>query len=195
MPSRILKSLGTLELEEKILNSAATVALISVFFPWLSGEWLGADSTTYTGFGFFTSFLGLCIFLLLAFTVAMAISPAVGGPVIIRKRSRDLVRLCVVSQATVLVLAVLSVLTRITLEFSRLQVRFGIYVTLVCCLVTLLYAFLRYQEHRRELTQAIFHHPEDRALPPEKEEHPATPPPPPPPPPPAPAAEEHRLYP
>jgi hypothetical protein len=41
MHSRMLRNLQSLELEERILNAGAVVAAVSVFLPWMSGEWLG----------------------------------------------------------------------------------------------------------------------------------------------------------
>ncbi len=194
MANRIIQSIKTLDLEERILNGAVCVAILGLFMPWITGEWLGTEeASSYTGFGFFTAFLGFCVFLLLAVTLALTLVPALGGPVLVRKRHRDLVRLILCSQAGVLTLAALSVLTRITFEFSRMEIRFGIYVTIIGSIVAALYAFLRFQEFRREMAQGFFRHPEDHAAPPEKKEDRA--PPPPPPPPPAPEAEEHRLYP
>lgn len=191
---RILQSIKALDLEEKILNGFVCIAIFGTFMPWMTGEWLGTEEvSSYSGFGFFTSFLGLCVFLLLVATIVITIVPALGGPVIVRKRHRDVVRLILCSQAAVLVLAALSVLTRITFEFSRMEIRFGIYITIIGSLVAALYAFLRFQEHRRDQAQGFFRHPEDSAAPPEKKE--ASTPPPPPPPPAAPEAEEHRLYP
>lgn len=180
-------------MEEKILNAALLMALSGLFLPWVSGEWLGEDAVSHSGFGFFTSFLGVAIFLLLVFLLAITFLPLFGGPVVVKKRHKDVVRLICTSQATVLVLAALSVLTRVTLQFSRLGVRFGIYITLIGCLVATLYAFLRYQEFRRSLSQAVFHHPETPDLPHERSETFSAPPPPPAPP--APAPEDHRIIP
>lgn len=194
MSNRIIQSIKALDLEEKVLNGSACLAIVGTFLPWFSGEWLGAEaSSTFSGFGFFTSFLGLCVFLLLITTVCIVLVPALGGPVIVKKRHRDAVRLILSSQAAVLTLAALSVLTRITFEFSRMEIRFGIYLTLIGSLIAALYSFLRLQEYRRLHERGFFRHPEDTAPPPEQEAVVA--PPPPPPPPPAPEADEHRLYP
>ena len=193
MNTRIIRSLLTLELEEQILNIGVIIGMVGVFLPWLSGEWLGGDSITYSGFGFYTSFLGIGIFLLLLSLLAITVVPLSGGPVLIKKRHKDLVRFCLSLEATILVLAALSVLTKVTFELSRMEVRFGIYICLIGNLVALLYAFLRLQEQRKSQAQELFHHPEDQVLPSAKETY--VPPPPPPPPPPAPAPEEHRLYP
>ncbi len=191
--SRFFRSLLNLELEERILNGGAILAAASVFLPWISGEWLGGDAVTYTGFGFYTSFLGLGIFLLNVFLLLLTLVPLVGGPVIVRKRHRELLRLLVSAQASVLILASLSVLTKVTFEFSRMEVRFGIYFCLVGNLVALFETCLRFIEQRRSAGQELFHHPEDSAPVDHKETLVAPPPPPPPPPPPA--AEEHPLYP
>lgn len=193
MPSKILRSILALELEERILNAAAIIAAASVFLPWMSGEWLGGDAVTYTGFGFYTSFLGLTIFLLNLALVLITLVPLLGGPVLIRKRYREVLRLVISAQASVLVLAALSVLTKVTFEFSRMEVRFGIYFCLVGTLVALFEAILRFLEQRRSSAQELFHHPEDESPVDRKETLMPAPPPPPPPPPPAP--EEHPLYP
>jgi hypothetical protein len=194
MPSRFLRGLLSLELEERILNAGAIVAAVSVFLPWISGEWLGVENDSYTGFGFYTAFLGAVIFLINLGLLLLTLIPLVGGPVLVKKRYREFVRLLLSSQAVVLVLAALSVLTKVTFEFSRMEVRFGIYFCLVGNLVVLFEAVLRFIEQRRSAGQEQFHHPEDhgsRVV--TKETLMPAPPPPPPPPPPAP--EEHPLYP
>ena len=194
MQSRLVRSILSLELEERILNAGALVALLSVFLPWISGEWLGGDAVTYTGFGFYTSFLGLAVFLLTTFLLLLTLVPLTGGPVLIRKRYREIARLLISSQSSILVLAALSILTKVTFEFSRMEVRFGVYFCLVGNLVALFESLLRFLEQRRSAGQELFHHPEDHdSLPDRKETLVTTPPPPPPPP--APAAEEHPLYP
>ncbi len=194
MQSRFVRSLLSLELEERILNAGAIVAAVSVFLPWMSGEWLGGDSVTYTGFGFYTSFLGIAVFLFNVFLLILTLVPLLGGPVLIRKRYKELVRLLVSSQASILVLASLTVLTKVTFEFSRMEVRFGVYFCLVGNLVALFEAVLRYLEQRRSSGTELFHHPEDHESPSDRKETLSAPPPPPPPPP-APAAEDHPLYP
>jgi len=193
MASPILRNLQALDLEEKILNTAALVALAGLFLPWISGEWMGGETVLHSGFGFFTSFLGIATLLLLGTILSITIVPVCGGPIVVKKKLKDVVRLCLALQGAVLILATLSVLTRITLEFPRLEIRFGIYVTLVGALITSLYAFLRLQEFRRHQPQAMFHHPEAHPIAPE--EHESYAPPPPPPPPPAPKVEDHRIFP
>ena len=190
--NRFLRAVSALDWEERIVNGAMLVSLVGVLLPWLSGEWLGGERMTYTGLGFYTSFLGWGIVLLNAFSLLSVVSPLLGGPIIVRRRFRDPLRLFLTIQSVVLVLASLSVLTKVTFEFSRMEVRFGIYVSLIGGLISVLYAFLLHQEHRRQSPQETFQHPEDRPVPVARHEG-TVPPPPPPPPPPAP--EEHRLRP
>ncbi|MDD5623277.1 MAG: hypothetical protein PHI23_01040 [Candidatus Peribacteraceae bacterium] len=197
MASNFLRKIIGLELEEKILNVGALIGLVGVFLPWIGGERLGGLNTSYSGFGFYTSFIGIVVFLLLLALLLITIVPLTGGPILLRKRHREVARLCLAGAAVILILAALSVLTKVTFEFSRMEVRFGIYVSLIGSLITLLYAFLRFQEQRRNQVQEIFHHPDEEVTPPKKEKEAAesfeAPPPPPPPPPLEP--EEHRLYP
>jgi len=180
------------DLEERILNGAALIGIIFVFFPWMSGEWLGG-AVSYTGTGFYTSFLGIVILLLLSFIVLSTLVPLLGGPIILRRRNKESVRLILSAQATILVLACLSVLTKITNEFARMEIRFGIYFTFIGCLVTTLYCFLKWQEHRRHASHEYFHHPEDAGHVNEVVESSMPTPPPPPPPPPL-EPEEHPIH-
>lgn len=192
MPVSTLRKIGNLELEEQILNGGALVALVGVFLPWIGGEWLGGDSVRYTGLGFYTSFMGLCVLVLQIFILAITLIPLTGGPVIIRKRYRDTVRFFTTSLSTILLIAALSVLTKVTFEFSRMEIRFGIYIAIIGSLLATVYAYLKYQEFRRSLVQELFHHPEDQPASPHHPERQTLPTPPPAPSPPA--AEDHRLF-
>ncbi len=194
MASRFLRSLAVLELEERILNGAALITLLGVFLPWISGEWLGGDTVTYSGLQFYTTFLGIIIVLLESFILSITIIPLTGRNGFLKKRHKEITRLLASSQVTVLVIASLTVLMKVTFEFSRMEVRFGIYVTLIGSAIVTIYSFLKYQEQRRLEVQELFHHPEDHAVSlSDREESPlATPAPPPPPPPPP--LEHHHLH-
>jgi FtsH-binding integral membrane protein len=170
----------TLDLEEKILNGASLCAFVCVFFPWVGGEWLGGKVITYSGLGFFTSFIGVTVLLLHLYILLITIIPLTSGPTIVKRKNRDLVRLLVALFATVLTVAIWSVLTKFTFEFSRLQIHFGLYGTLIGSVVCTLYAFLRYQETTRSNVREIFDHPEPRASSPK--------------PPPSPPPEDHGIY-
>lgn len=197
MANLITRALSHLELEERILNAGALIALIGVFLPWFSGEWLGGERMIAGGLGFYTTFLGWGVLLINCFLVLVTLVPLVGGPVILKRRIKAPIRFFLTAQSAVLVLAALSVLTKVTFEFSRMEVRFGIYLTLVGTLVSALYAFLIFQEQRNGEPQEVFQHPEHRQPSVERRETVVTktniPPPPPPPPPSRP--EEHRLRP
>ncbi len=194
VPSNLVRTLSALELEERLLNAGACIALLSVFLPWIGGDWLGGDSVSYSGFNFYTGFLGVAIFLLHLFLVLLTLVPLLGGPALVKKRYRELVRLLVSTQALILVLAVLSVLMRVTFEFTRMEVLFGIYICLAGTILAFAESLQRYVVQRRSQPHAIFHHPEDQE-PPEVREELRAPPPPPPPPPPAPEPEDHRFHP
>lgn len=194
MLSGFIKKFSALELEEKILNTGALLALLSVFLPWVSGEWLGGDSVTYSGFGFYTSVMGLAIFALNAALLLLTLVPLFGGPTIFRRRTREFLRFIFASQAMILVLATLSVLTKVTFEFSRMEVRFGVYVCLIGSILSLFEASIRYAHQRKLAEQEPFRHPEDSKEVVDTQPEPLIAPLPPTPPPPAPPVEEHRLY-
>ncbi len=196
MPHKIIRSLMALELEEKILNAALFIAAVSVVLPWIGGDWPGGDGVSYSGFGYSTSFLGIAVFAINLFLLLLTVVPAWGGPVFIKtKRYRELLRVWLTAQSVILVIAALSVLMRVSaLEFTRLEVRYGIYICLAASIVALFEACQRYVGFRKVHGSMPFHHPEDQERP-EATQETMVPPPPPPPPPPAPPLEEHRIYP
>ncbi len=178
-----LKALKYLEIEEKILNIGALAALLGVFVPWFGGEWFG-EPATWTGFQFYTSFMGLLIFLGLVFILSLTVLPLFGYQ-IVKPSLRDLLRLIISLECVLLTIAAWSVLTNISFDRSQMQIRFGIYVTLVGSIIASLYAFLRLQQERKRRVQELFHHPEDQVAQREKtmiKPKEETPPPPPPPP-------------
>jgi len=188
MAPQFFRKVMGLELEEKILNVGSLVALIGVFLPWIGGEKIGGAMVSYSGFGFYTTMIGVSVFLLHLFVLLLTIIPLTGGPVLIRKRYREIVRLCATAETVILILAALSVLIKVTFDLARMEIRFGIYVTLIGSLVALFESFLRFQEQRRGFVQELFHHPEEDTAPVDKQEFFEAPPPPPPPP------EDHRMY-
>jgi len=192
--SSLLRAIRYLEIEEKILNLGALVAIIGIFVPWFGGEWFG-EPAVWSGFQFYTSFVGLLIFLGHLFVLSITVFPLMGYQ-IIKPAIRDLLRLVVSLECVLLTIVSWSVLTNISFDRSQMQIRFGIYLTLVGSIVASLYAFLRVHQQRKRRVQELFHHPEDQGREPpllrpiEKQDD--KPPPPPPPPPSEP--EEPRLF-
>lgn len=194
MASSFIRSVQSLDLEERILNLGLLGAIIGIFLPWFSGEWLGDETRVFNGLGFYTSVLGIVILLLHLFCLALTASPLVGGPHILKRKHREAVRFAAAILACVLALSALSVLTNLTFDFSRMEVRFGMYITLVASIVVALESGLRFKEQRRhEGVEEAFHHPDDVTARRGADEPPSIPPPPPPPPPPPMAPEDHRV--
>ncbi|HLC75934.1 MAG TPA: hypothetical protein VJB82_02335 [Candidatus Peribacterales bacterium] len=191
--SSLLRALRYLEIEEKILNAGSLLAALSVFVPWFGGEWFG-EPAVWSGFEFYTSFIGLLIFLGHAFILGLTLFPLMGYP-LMKSSLRDLLRLIVALECVLLTILVWSVLTNISFDRSQMQIRFGIYLTLVGSIVTSLYAFLRVQQQNRRSVQELFHHPDDQSVSLERALERRMDDLPPPPPPPAPGGpEEPRLF-
>lgn len=157
--SSFVRSLAYLEIEEKILNAGALIALGGVFFPWFGGSWFG-ESTVWSGFGFYTSFIGLLIFVSHVFILSLTVLPLLGYQVI-RKSIKDMIRLTVSLECVLLTIVAWSVLTNISFDHAQMEVRFGMYITLVGSIVTSLYAFLRVQQQRKRQVQDLFHQREE----------------------------------
>lgn len=197
MASKQLRALKALDLEERVLNAGSVVSLVGVFLPWMSGALLGDTDVTYRGYEFYTSFIGGAVILLQAFILAVTVGPMFTGKPLVQKQHKEWLRTFAAGQSFVLLLAALSVLTNVTFEFSRVRMRYGIYVALIGAIFALIYAFLKLQQQRRLEMLEHFGHPEDRVPPPPEpmaapSVDPALIPPPPPPPPPL-EPEEHRL--
>lgn len=193
MWTKLRSALMGLDLEERILNGATCASLLFLFFPWLSGQFLGGDPVSYSGLEFYISYIGATILIIQIGMLLITFLPILGGPVLVKRPWRAGIRLWLAAQAAVLTIASLSVLTRVTYEFRGLEIRFGVYVSLVCALIATLYAFLLWQEEHQKEVHDLFHHPEDAAhVAPETPENRTQPPPPPPPPPPL-QPEEHNI--
>lgn len=164
MPRDILQKLARLDIEEKILNLGCGIAIIGVFFPWFSGEWLGGASKSFSGFGFYTGFLGLAIFVINIYIIMITLLPLTGGPTLIKRHQKEYMRLKLCAVSTILTLSAMTVLAKITLDFARMQMRFGIYLTLIGTTIALLYAFLRSQSQRSREVHDLFHHTGDHAV-------------------------------
>lgn len=191
-PIRVLKAM---EIEEKILHAGILICLLSLFLPWIGGQWYG-NAQQWNGFGFYTGYVGHMVFLLQIYELTITLSPVLGGPIVVRKEHRNPVRLFISSTSLILLFAAFTILLRLTSELSGAEIRFGIYVGIVGSALNTLYVFLKYQEQRKNEVRQLFHHPDEQqpivkkqiAAPFEEEV-----PPPPPPPPPGPA-EDHQLF-
>lgn len=189
---RIFRSL---ELEEKVLHIGVGICLVGLFIPWLGGQWSGIERQ-WNGFGFYTGFIGHIVLILELFIVSMTLSPLLGGPILVRKTLRNFVRLYLSSITSILLIACFTILFRLTSELSGAEIRFGIYVSILGSILSTLYAFLKYDEQRKNEVQQLFHHPDEQQPAKKKNIDPLTDehrPPPPPPPPPMPA-EDHSLF-
>lgn len=183
MAQSFKRILSGLDLEDRILSAASLFAFISVFFPWMSGQWLSDDAVSYSGVQFFTAYIGIAVALCALAVCAMTILPATGVQLPFKRRQREILRVTFALLATVLTLAALSVLINVTYDYTRMDIRFGIYGTFAGSIVSAFYAFWKLQEFRKSEPHELFHHPETPLSQEERRETFISPPPPPPPPP------------
>lgn len=197
MYEKFLRMLRAMELEEKVLHTGVLVCIVGLFVPWIGGQWAGTVQQ-WSGFGFYTGFIGHAVFLLQLVVLSMTISPLLGGPILVRKARRNSARLALSCISTILLVMSFTILLRLTSQLSGAEIRFGIYVSIVGSAIASLYAFLKYQEERRSLNQALFLHPDEQSVTKPKttavadalpEDRPPMPPPPPPLP-----VEDHHLF-
>ena len=159
MGMTFLRKIAGIELAERLLNGGALVGILGVFFPWISGEWLGGEPLRYAGFQSYTAVHGIGILALNTFILLTTLIPLAGGPPIVTQQKKNVIRLLASSQAVILTILALSVLTSITFEFSRMSIRFGIYVSLLGNILTAFEAFCKWQEQQVEQVHSFFHTP------------------------------------
>jgi hypothetical protein len=157
MNMAFMRKIAGMELAERLLNCGALVGSLGVFLPWISGEWLGGEPLRYAGFQSYTTVHGVGILALNAFILSITLIPLSGGPHIVTEQKKHTIRLLASSQAVILTLLALSVLTSITLEFSRMGIRFGIYVSLLGNLLAAFEAFCQWKEQREQQVRSFFH--------------------------------------
>lgn len=157
MNMAFMRKIAGMELAERLLNGGALMGALGVFLPWISGEWLGGEQLRYAGFQSYTAVHGIGILALNAFILSIALIPLTGGPHIVTEQKKNAIRLLASSQAVVLTLLALSVLTSITFEFSRMGIRFGVYVSLLGNLLAAFEAFCQWKEQREQQVRSFFH--------------------------------------
>ncbi len=186
MYEKFLRIFRAMELEEKILHAGVGICVVGLFIPWLGGQWYG-NVQQWNGFGFYTGFVGHAVLLIQIFIIAMTVSPLLGGPIVVRKSSRNFVRLYLSSVCSILLVLSFTILFRLTSQVSGVEIRFGIYITIIGSLLATLYAFLKYDAQCKNEVQQLFHHPDQQQQAKKKvvedlidEGRPPPPPPPPP---------------
>lgn len=194
MFEKVTRVLHGMELEEKVLHTGVFLCVLGLFAPWVGGQFAG-EAQQWNGFGFYTGFIGHFILIAECFIVAMTLSPLLGGPIFVRKPLRNFVRLLLCLILGILLLGCFTILLRLTSQISGLEIRFGIYLSILGSALATLYAFLKYDEQRKNEVRQLFHHPDEpqRIKKPELDLHDEGLPPPPPPPSPMPA-EDHSLF-
>lgn len=153
----LLTKINQLPIEEKIINSAYSIAIISVFLPWLAGNSVSGEVITYNGFSFHAGIMGLVSFLLALFCLAIKITPLLFGKQLIRFDRQEYVRFHTTAAMLIIILCALSVYASISWEIERLDIHFGLYLNLASSIVACVYTFLLWRsaelhpiEHRTE---------------------------------------------
>ncbi|PIP65407.1 hypothetical protein COU77_03245 [Candidatus Peregrinibacteria bacterium CG10_big_fil_rev_8_21_14_0_10_49_16] len=151
MKTSFLRQIRQLDIGERMLNAAAIISIVGVLLPWISGEWIGGEFISYSGLQFYTAYIGWSVLLLNCGILAIIFIPLATNSYQVPQK--DLLRLFAAALGSILILAALSVLTKFTFEFSRLEVRFGIYIALFGSLFVTFESFCKWKEEPMEITQ------------------------------------------
>lgn len=162
MLEKLIRSLKSMELEEQIYHIAVLMCGFSVLLPWF-----GSHDVTYQswmGIDFYTGYIGRLVLIIQCFLLTMTILPMLGGPTLIQRSYRPLLRLVLSGMSSLLIIAAFTVLVRVTSEIANTEVRFGVYVSIVSGIIAFLYAYLRYQQYAKLRQQEVFRHPEEKKI-------------------------------
>jgi len=191
MLEKLSRGVKSMEMEDQILHIGVVVCALGILLPWFT-EQPYSTTNTWSGFRYYTAYLGTAVFLMQLIILLTTALPMVGGPVFVRKSSRNYFRLVLSSLSLVLLGSSFTVLLQVTNNVSGTDIRFGLIVSIIGGAVAALYSLLKYQQQLKTQTQELFHHPEESVLRrPHPLREPEEPPPPPPPPPPLPVEEHH----
>lgn len=176
-----------LPIEEKIINSAYIVTIVSVFLPWLAGTYASGETIAYNGFSFHAGVMGLTSFLLAVFCLAIKVTPLVTNKQLVRINIQPYVRFHTTAASLIIILCVISVYTSISWEIELLEIYFGLYLNLASTIVASVYTFLLWRTDDQNRIEHIFEEVTqlEQELPPEPK---VTMPPP------APAALDHKPF-
>lgn len=128
-------------LEEKIIQISLLTSLISCFLPWLTNKSNIYDDATFTALGFNTSYIGYAIILLLSVNIALVLVPTIANKHVISVQHRQYVRFHASLITTILILAILSIYTKMTSESALISIRYGVYITLIGSLISNVYTW------------------------------------------------------
>ncbi len=187
MLEKLRRGIVSMEFEDQLYHIGVLLTMLGVVLPWFEGRLYGQAQQLWTGFGFYTGYIGLAVFLVQIFLVTMTLSPILGGPSFIRRSLKTLLRLYLSSASLLALLCAFSFLLSFSLEVAGTDMRMGISLSIIGTAFSVLYASLRFHQQRVLETRELFHHPDDALqaslLQEEDDEKNKTPPPPPPSPP------------
>ncbi len=193
MFEKLRRGIVSMEFEDQLYHVGVILTMLGVVLPWFEGRLYGQAQQLWTGFGFYTGYIGLAVFLVQIFLLTLTLSPILGGPSFIRRSRKTLLRLCLSSASLLALLCAFSFLLSFSLEVAGTDMRMGISLSIIGTSFSVLYAALRLHQQRVLETRELFHHPDDAlqaSFLEEEDEKNKTPPPPPPSPP---SLEDHNI--
>jgi len=147
--------------EEKIIGAGGLLVIMGLFMPWYSVVMsFDKKSVTYSGFSGDLGVIGFVIFIMtiLALFVLIAEYLHIRLPRI--NYTKEQILFFLMGQSSFLVLLLIAIYTKRSLDFTEAELRFGIYLVLIGAAVSAFSSFSQIQKFKRKDVEEFFEHEE-----------------------------------
>jgi len=166
---RLKHMLIRLTTEEKVIAVGSLVILFSAFMPWYSVVLNFEKGVSENGFSGDLGVIGFVIFLMTLLNLVFLVGDYLNFKMPQFGFSKESVLLFLSGETAFLLLLVVAIFTKRSLDYTNAELRFGLYTALIGSIFSTFAAFAQIQKTHKKETQAFFAHGEG-PLPEEPEE-------------------------
>jgi len=159
----LAKNFRSFSTEEKIVFFGNLITVLSCFLPWFTADPMYGESFFYSAFGGPGALVGIFIFLISIFSVAVMSDRLFGSKKTkFLKKYTSETNFFIFSGVQQVIFCVISwsILVFVSREFEDAQIRFGVFVAILSQVSALTAAILTKKNELEKQTKSFFHSPE-----------------------------------
>lgn len=158
---RIKHTILRLSPEEKVIGLGSLLVIVATFLPWYSVVFsFDKKMESFSGFAGDLGVIGFVSFLLVLLALLVLVGEHMGFKMPTFHYSKEQALFFLMGESAFLVLLMVAVYTKRSLEFTSAELRFGIYLALIGAFLGAFAAFSQIQKLRKQEVEAFFEHPE-----------------------------------
>ena len=167
---RLKHAILRLSPEEKVIGIGGLLVLFSMFMPWYT-ILLNFDQSnmTHSGFSGDLGVIGFVVFLIVILGLLFLVGDYLHFRIPHFGYKKEQIVFFLTTQSAFLMLLLVAVYTKRSLEFTTAELRFGLYLALIGASLAAFSAFAQIQKLTKEETESFFDHADDHNLDPELE--------------------------